>query len=116
MKSFGAIIFLLATAGSFVTGTPAFSHEKRALLSHPVDIAARAMELVPRIRVVNRNANETENAARSLGARAANSTEARSLVVRQSANSSDAEAEKRSNVPMLRRANWGARAQNETDA
>ncbi|KAI4869911.1 hypothetical protein F4820DRAFT_405454 [Hypoxylon rubiginosum] len=120
MKSFGAIVFLLATAGSLVSSTPAFRGERRALLVEPVNLAARALELVPHFRAEKRhaNANETGNAARSLGPRAANSTdaEARSLVVRQITNSSEAENEKRASVPRLRRGHWEARSHNETDA
>ncbi|KAI1770982.1 hypothetical protein F4818DRAFT_445632 [Hypoxylon cercidicola] len=120
MKTFGAVLFVLATAGSLVSSTPAFRGDKRALLSSPVDLAARALELVPHLRAESRsaNANETENAARSLGRRAGNSTEAeaRSLYVRHSTNSSEAENEKRASVPRLRRAHLEVRSHNETDA
>ncbi|KAI1385564.1 uncharacterized protein F4822DRAFT_347582 [Hypoxylon trugodes] len=143
MKNFGAILFFLATAGSFVAGTPTFHNERRSLLSTPVDITARALELVPRIRVNSRASNETENAARSLEARNhANSTEtaaenkarallfarnhananssdenaARSLVARADMNCTDAENEKRSSSPKLRRGIIGARSHtNETE-
>ncbi|XXH01948.1 hypothetical protein Hte_008311 [Hypoxylon texense] len=122
MKNFGTVLFLLATAGSFVSSTPAFRGERRALLAEPVDLAARALELVPHFRAEKRheNANETENAARSLGVRAANSTEAeaRSLFVRHNANATEAENEneKRASVPRLRRGHWEVRSHNETDA
>ncbi|KAI6083499.1 hypothetical protein F4821DRAFT_191998 [Hypoxylon rubiginosum] len=119
MKNFGAVLILLATAGSFVSSTPAFMGDKRALLSHPVDLAARALELVPhRAESRNANANETENAARSLVARGGNSTEAeaRSLFVRQSNSSSETGNEKRAPIPMLRRGHWERRSSNETDA
>ncbi|KAI2616960.1 hypothetical protein GGS26DRAFT_596724 [Hypomontagnella submonticulosa] len=123
MKNFGAIIFLLATAGSFVAGTPAFSHEKKALLAKPVDISARALELVPRLKAGSKASNETDNEARSLvGPRGANSSsdaetesKARSLVVPRSANSTDENAARSLHLstPKLRR---GAHACNETDA
>ncbi|KAI1371175.1 hypothetical protein F4677DRAFT_316412 [Hypoxylon crocopeplum] len=119
MKNIGVIVFLLATVGSYVTGSPAFSNERRAVLSNPIDIAARALELVPRVKVGSRAANETDNAARSLVTpRAANSSdenEARSLFVRRSANSSKAENERRAPIPRLRRGNFAMRAvSNET--
>ncbi|KAI0836022.1 hypothetical protein F5Y06DRAFT_275043 [Hypoxylon sp. FL0890] len=118
MKNVGAILFLVASAGSFVTGTPAFSHEKRAV-AQPAEIAARALELSPPTGAL-RKVNGTENVARSLGLENANSTlgtgaqkKARSLFIRRDANSTD-ENEKRS--PSLRRAHLNMPALNGTEA
>ncbi|KAI0095427.1 hypothetical protein F4776DRAFT_658790 [Hypoxylon sp. NC0597] len=142
MKNVSAIIFLLASAASFVTGTPAFSNERRAVAAQPADIAARASELAPKVKLGSRT-NDTGIAARSLGltnanstlaARAQNSTgsivvnrsvviprsvnssdgnEARSLFARQQGNCSETESRKRS--PRIRRANFGVhRSLNET--
>ncbi|KAI0382463.1 hypothetical protein F5Y04DRAFT_46488 [Hypomontagnella monticulosa] len=122
MKTFGAITFLLATAGSFVAGTPAFSHERRALLAEPVDIAARALELVPRLKLGSKALNGTENEARSLGSRGANTSsdagtenKARSIVIPRSSNTTDENAARSLHfpTPKLRR---GAHACNETEA
>ncbi|OTB03143.1 hypothetical protein M426DRAFT_321949 [Hypoxylon sp. CI-4A] len=125
MKNFGAILFLFAAAGSFVTGTPAFSHERRSISAGSANLAARALELVPRVRMGSRASNETENEARSLIARNHNSTGdadaeniARSLFARNHMNCTDdagadaGGAEKRSFVPHLRRSHQ----LNETDA
>ncbi|KAI1759159.1 hypothetical protein GGR53DRAFT_471609 [Hypoxylon sp. FL1150] len=119
MKNFGAIIILLATAGSFVSSTPAFKGEKRALSSQPGDVAARAPELVPhRAERRNANVNATGNTARSLAARGGNATEANahSLFVRQSNSSSEAGNEKHAPIPKLRRGHWEMRSSNETGA
>ncbi|KAI2768337.1 hypothetical protein F4815DRAFT_59124 [Daldinia loculata] len=117
MKNFGAILFLLASAGSFVTGTPAFRSERRAISAEPASIAARALELAPRVAVGSRS-NDTENAARSLVIpRGANSTEnvAGSLVNPRNGNFSEAANEKRS-PGNLRRGNLRMRSSlNETD-
>ncbi|KAI1804429.1 hypothetical protein F4811DRAFT_570986 [Daldinia bambusicola] len=120
MKNFGAILFLLASAGTFVTSTPAFRNESRAISADSASIAARALELVPRVRVGSRS-NETENAARSLVIpRNVNSTEettASSLVTRGNGNFSEVATGKRSAAPHLRRGKLGFRsASNETDA
>ncbi|OTB10344.1 hypothetical protein K445DRAFT_16733 [Daldinia sp. EC12] len=45
MKNFGAILFLLASAGSFVTSMPAYRSDRRAISANSVNIAARALEL-----------------------------------------------------------------------
>ncbi|KAK6953710.1 hypothetical protein Daesc_006015 [Daldinia eschscholtzii] len=99
MKNFGAILFLLASAGSFVTSMPAYRSERRAIPGNSANIAARALELAPRVRVGSRS-NETENAARSLVIpRVSNSTDditAGSLVTRRNGNFSEAANEKRS--------------------
>ncbi|KAI1411960.1 hypothetical protein F5Y13DRAFT_49588 [Hypoxylon sp. FL1857] len=126
MKNFGAIIFLMASAGSLVTGTPAFSNERRALSSEPLDVAARAIELSPRVKT-GAKVNGTDISARSLGL--SNSTldtgapnKARSLVVPRSVNTSDvngaqllsarqegnlSEIASQKRSPRLRRANLG---------
>ncbi|KAI0122015.1 hypothetical protein F4814DRAFT_445963 [Daldinia grandis] len=118
MKNFGAILFLLASAGSFVTGTPAFRSERRAVAAGSADIAARALELAPRVAVGSRS-NGTENAARSLVIpRSVNSTEnaAGSLVTRRNGNFSEAANEKRTPVLNLRRGNLKMRSSlNGTD-
>ncbi|KAI1660389.1 hypothetical protein F4813DRAFT_292739 [Daldinia decipiens] len=119
MKNFGAILFLLASAGSFVTGTPAFKSERRAVSAEPASIAARALELAPRV-VVGTRSNNTENAAKLLAIpRGMNSTEnvAGSLVVtRRNGNFSEAANEKRSSGLHLRRGNLRMRSSlNETD-
>ncbi|KAL7619667.1 hypothetical protein AAE478_010208 [Parahypoxylon ruwenzoriense] len=95
MKNFGAVVFL-ALASSFVTGIPTYSPQNRAraLLGESVDITTRALQLVPgRIHVGSRSVNETENAARSMALRSANTTEAenqaRSLIIPRSENGTD---------------------------
>ncbi|KAI1464809.1 uncharacterized protein F4812DRAFT_139612 [Daldinia caldariorum] len=120
MKNFGAIVFLLASAGSLVTSTPAFRNESRVVSADSAHIAARALELVPRVRVGSRS-NETETPARFLGIpRSANSTDETavgSLVTRRNGNFSEVATEKLSAAPHLRRGKFGFRsASNETDA
>ncbi|KAI2469045.1 hypothetical protein F4781DRAFT_238331 [Annulohypoxylon bovei var. microspora] len=135
MKNVFAIVFL-AVASSFVTGTPVFANERRALSASPFEIAARALELVPRTKMGSRASNETENIPRSVSVRASNSTsigggnEARSLEVPRALNSSDekevlslfaralnsSEAETEKRAPQVKRVNFRARALNDTSA
>ncbi|KAI1100558.1 hypothetical protein F4804DRAFT_43740 [Jackrogersella minutella] len=142
MKGFGAIVFILATACSLVMCTPIFHNERRAIMSEPFALAARALELVPRVKLGSRASNGTEHVAKSLIAKNTNSSsnvggenKARSLLIsasananataesgtpslvgRQATNATEAETTKRS--PLLRRANFfGLRsASNETSA
>ncbi|KAI0845002.1 hypothetical protein F5Y00DRAFT_265967 [Daldinia vernicosa] len=119
MKNFGAILFLLASAGSFVTGTPAFRSERRAVSAEPASIAARALELAPKVKVGSRS-NDTENAVKSLVIpRGVNSTDenvAGSLVTRRNGNFSEVANEKRSPGLHQRRGNLMMRSSlNETD-
>ncbi|OTA55797.1 hypothetical protein K449DRAFT_438354 [Hypoxylon sp. EC38] len=128
MKNVSAILFLLASAGSFVTSTP---------VAQPADIAARAAELAPKVKMASR-ANGTGIAARSLGLTNANSTlhtraqnqtgsvviprsvnsnetETRSLFARKQGNCSETDSVKRS--PRIRRANFAVHPSlNETTA
>ncbi|XDG05447.1 hypothetical protein ABKA04_005062 [Annulohypoxylon sp. FPYF3050] len=149
MKNVFAILFL-ALVSSFVTGLPAVANERRAVAANALEIAARALELTPRAQLEDRAGNSTESFTRSLGKRqgssSSNSTssfsgssgsgsgaggnKARSLVARQSSNSSDssdisslferkenstdAETEKR--APEVKRLHLGARQFNETSA
>ncbi|KAI8962382.1 hypothetical protein F5Y11DRAFT_347514 [Daldinia sp. FL1419] len=121
MKNFGTIMFLLATAGSYVAGIPAFRTERRAIAAEPVDIAARALELAPRVHVGSRSSlNETENAARSLVVpRSTNSTEGNpigGLVNRRNGNYSEPANARRTPTFNLKRGNLRRSASNETEA
>ncbi|KAI1207682.1 uncharacterized protein F4807DRAFT_174424 [Annulohypoxylon truncatum] len=73
MKNVFAILFL-ALVSSFVTGLPAVANERRAISTNAFEIAARALELVPRVKMGSRASNFTENIPRSLGARQGNGT------------------------------------------
>ncbi|KAI0886700.1 uncharacterized protein GGS22DRAFT_116649 [Annulohypoxylon maeteangense] len=141
MKNVFTILFL-ALVGSFVAGLPAAANERRAISSNAFEIAARALELVPRAQVGSRASNQTESVPRSLSARQGNSTssfgssgsgsgnearseivprafnssddnEARSLFARKG-NSTDAETEKR--APGVKRVHVEARAFNSSSA
>ncbi|KAI0179717.1 hypothetical protein GGR52DRAFT_210422 [Hypoxylon sp. FL1284] len=118
MKSFSTIAFLV-TAGSFVSGTPAFRGENKTL-SSPINLAARALDLVPRHKVEAKhpNANETVKAAESLLSKAENSTEAEAhpLFVRHSTNINITETGTEKRSPSLRRSHhWEMRSQNGTN-
>ncbi|KAI1459759.1 hypothetical protein F4805DRAFT_455556 [Annulohypoxylon moriforme] len=144
MKNVFAILFL-ALVSSFVTGLPAVANERRAISTNAFELAARALELVPRNKMGSRAPNETESIPRSLNARQSNSTssfggsgsgngkgsEARSLVVPRASNSSDAsseisslfgrkvnntDAETEKRAPGVKRVHIDARAFNQTSA